>query len=302
MRPPENITRARAAVAEWNPKARRTMRATRWLRLWRAAARESHLEACRSWCPSLTAPSSERTPAARKPFSRPRTRLSPIRPAPGPSGPDARSRRTLQSSPRPAPTGVAGWDPSTPGRSRPRRRLVMHPRHQLRLVPGSQDDLPVDAHRQTASVALRHPPHAEQRVRARAEHQLLQVADTSGVPCLRCCEDPLTQPPYVVLDRTPIDRVPVEHLALGSVHVAAAISRTGCRLRRRVQLVRRFQRRCHVLSTSSPAPVSPLSGRASALSGQLFRGRAGGSRRMRACGFLSPFSEPAFGSGASFAR
>jgi hypothetical protein len=57
-----------------------------------------------------------------------------------------------------------------------------------------------------------------QRVHSGAEHQLLQIADPFEVPCLRRREDPLRQTPYAVLDRTPIHRVPVEDLALRSVH------------------------------------------------------------------------------------
>ena len=74
--------------------------------------------------------------------------------------------------------------------------------------PGGQHDLPVDARRLAASVELRDPPHADQRVRPAAQHQLLQVADPLEVPGLRRLEDPLPQPPYVVLDWAPVDRRP----------------------------------------------------------------------------------------------
>ncbi len=60
----------------------------------------------------------------------------------------------------------------------------------------------------------------------------------------------LPQPPYVILDRTPVDRMPVEDLVLGSVHHHTR--RPEGRRRGGVQLVRRFQRRRHVLSTGSP--------------------------------------------------
>src|SRR5450755_2138629 len=60
--------------------------------------------------------------------------------------------------------------------------------------------------------------HADQRVRARAEHQLLQVADPLQVPRLRCREDPLTQPPYARLASTPVDLAPAEVRVLWSVH------------------------------------------------------------------------------------
>ena len=74
-----------------------------------------------------------------------------------------------------------------------------------------------------AGVALGHPPHAHQRVGARAQHQLLQVADPFEVPRLRRREDPLAQPPYARLDRTPINSVPVKARVLWSVHHADMI-------------------------------------------------------------------------------
>ena len=83
--------------------------------------------------------------------------------------------------------------------------VVLHPVGQLHLGLRGEHHLAVHARRQTTGVALRHPPHAQQRVRARAEHQLLQVADLLEVPRLRRREDPLPQPPYVGLDRAPVD-------------------------------------------------------------------------------------------------
>ena len=72
----------------------------------------------------------------------------------------------------------------------------MHPLGQLHLCLGAEHHLAVHARRQAASIALRHPPHAHQRVRARPEHQLLQVADPWKVPRPRRRKDPLAQPPY----------------------------------------------------------------------------------------------------------
>ena len=69
---------------------------------------------------------------------------------------------------------------------------------------------PVDPRGLAASVALRHLPHADQRVAPAAQHQLLQVPDLGQVPVLRRREDPLPQPPYVVLVAPPVDGVPVE--------------------------------------------------------------------------------------------
>ncbi len=45
-----------------------------------------------------------------------------------------------------------------------------------------------------------------------------QIADLFEVACLRRREDPLTQPSYAVLDRTPVDRMPVQAIAVRSVH------------------------------------------------------------------------------------
>ena len=95
---------------------------------------------------------------------------------------------------------------------------MLHPVGQFGLLRGQQHDPAVDARRLAASVDLRHPPHAQQRVGAGPEHQLLQIADPLEVPCLRRREDPLPQTPYVVLDLPPVDRQPVEELVLRSVH------------------------------------------------------------------------------------
>ena len=81
----------------------------------------------------------------------------------------------------------------------------MHPVGQLCLRRRGEHHLAVHARRQTTGVALGHPPHAEQRVGARPEHQLLQAADPCEVPRLRRREDPLPQPPYVILHPPPIN-------------------------------------------------------------------------------------------------
>ena len=83
--------------------------------------------------------------------------------------------------------------------------LLLHPVGQLCLGLRGEHHLAIHARRQTTSVALRHPPHAHQRVGARTEHQLLQTADPCEVPRLRRREDPLPQPPYVLLDRPPVN-------------------------------------------------------------------------------------------------
>src|SRR6516165_6155878 len=58
--------------------------------------------------------------------------------------------------------------------------------------------------------------------------QLLQTTDLLQVPCLARREDPLPQPPYVILGPSPVHTVPVQNIALRSVHL------TG------VQLAHRF--------------------------------------------------------------
>ena len=96
--------------------------------------------------------------------------------------------------------------------------VLLHPVDQLHLGLRGQHDLAVHACRQTTGVALRHPPHADQRVRARAEHQLLQPADPWKVPRLRCREDPLPQPPYVRLRTPPVNLAPALSVVLWSTH------------------------------------------------------------------------------------
>ena len=114
--------------------------------------------------------------------------------------------------------------------------VLLHPVDQLHLGLRGQHDLAVHACRQTTGVALRHPPHAHQRVRARAEHQLLQPADPLKVPRLRCREDPLPQPPYVRLRAPPVNLAPTLSVVLWSTHHNFG-----------VQLVLRFRDLGHLL-------------------------------------------------------
>ena len=97
--------------------------------------------------------------------------------------------------------------------------VTVQPLRQLRPVEGGQRDLPVDARRLAASIALRDLPHADQRVGQAPQHQLLQVTDLLPVLLPRRLEDPLPQPPYLVLMVTPSDGVPVESRVLWSVHL-----------------------------------------------------------------------------------
>jgi hypothetical protein len=100
----------------------------------------------------------------------------------------------------------------------PRSGLAVHPHRELGPGLGAQRELPVDPGRRAASVALRGLPHAQQRVAPAAQHQLLQVPDRGQVPVPRRREDPLSQPPYVVLVGPPVDGVPVGNIVRRSVH------------------------------------------------------------------------------------
>src|SRR6266516_4060903 len=99
----------------------------------------------------------------------------------------------------------------------PRRTRLVHPHRHIRPGRGSQRDLPVDPGGLAPSVALRHLPHADQRVRPAPQHQSLQAPDLRPVLLLRRLEDPLPQPPYVLLTGTPVNGGPYQPV-LGSVH------------------------------------------------------------------------------------
>src|SRR5829696_1455290 len=94
----------------------------------------------------------------------------------------------------------------------------MHLHRQLHPGLGGQRDLPIDPGRLATSVALRRLPHAEQRVAPASQHQLLQVPDRGQILFLFRLEDPLPQPPYVVLVEPPINGIPLGYHVLGSVH------------------------------------------------------------------------------------
>ena len=102
------------------------------------------------------------------------------------------------------------------GQGLPRPARSVQPDRQLRPVRGGQRDL---ARRSPPSCGQRcarvDPPHADQRVRPAPQHQLLQVADPFRSPVLRRREDPLPQPPYVVLDRRQSIGVPVQGSSSG---------------------------------------------------------------------------------------
>ena len=92
------------------------------------------------------------------------------------------------------------------------------------LGPGlaGQRDQPVDPRRPAARVALRHLPHADQRVTPAPQHELLQAPGTWPVAVPHRLEDPAAQPPYLLLMVTPVRTFPgvtiEEGQALRSAH------------------------------------------------------------------------------------
>ena len=142
------------------------------------------------------------------------------------------------------------------------------------------------------SVALRHLPHADQRVRPAPQHHPLQVPDRGQILLLRRLEDPLPQPPYVLLVHGPHDGVPVEGLVLRSVH------RLG------VQLALRFRWFQHVLLQRLTHHTSArFRGRAPGpVSGQLYGCPPAGDTGDRWLRFPVSFRLPAFASWVSCSR
>ena len=129
----------------------------------------------------------------------------------------------------------------------PKLPLMLHPQRQGRLARSGQHDLPVHTGGHAASILLRHPPHADQRVGVRTEHQLLQIADPFEVPCLTRRENPLPQTAHVLLGGTPINSVPLHKNVRRSVHVSG--DRLG------VQLVLRLRHiKVKGFFTDSPGP------------------------------------------------
>jgi hypothetical protein len=114
----------------------------------------------------------------------------------------------------------------------PRFGAALHPVGQFSLRRWERHHLPVDARGLAASIDLRHPTHAQQRVRPGTQHQLLQTTDPFQVPYLRGREDPLPQTPYVVLSGLPVNSKPVQDVVLRSVqHSDTRRRRRRCRNR-----------------------------------------------------------------------
>ena len=102
----------------------------------------------------------------------------------------------------------------------PRRTRIVHSPRHVRPRLGRQGSFPVDPGRSASSIALRHLPNTDQRVRPRAQHQFLQRPDRGPVLLPRRLEDPAPQPHYVLLMGAPIDDLPVQDSNVsGSVHL-----------------------------------------------------------------------------------
>jgi hypothetical protein len=180
----------------------------------------------------------------------------------------------------------------------PRGRAVLQPGGHGGLIPAGEHDAPVDPGCAAASVDLRHPPHADQRAATGPEHQLLQVTDPFQVPGLRRREDPLPQPPYVLLGPAPVHLVPVRETALRSVHPGSPgrhRARVCCHRRptcpsvpaSRLALLRRLTRPASApFRAGAPAPIRPV------MREPLAEEPAPGSR------FPAAFRPPAFASRA----
>ena len=173
-------------------------------------------------------------------------------------------------NPEPAPFSVCLRDVNPPdGAGLPRGRAVLQPGGHGGLLPAREHDPPVNPGRLAASIDLRHPAHAHQSARTGPEHQPLQATDLLQVPCLTCREDPLPQPPYVVLGPGPVNRVPVRNAALRSVH------RSGVQRAHRSRPLRSPDRHRLTWPTSAPfrAGHLPVSGRLCGASGGGARAR-----------------------------
>src|ERR1019366_4252784 len=138
-----------------------------------------------------------------------------------------------------------------PDRGRPMRADAgVHLHRHLSPRLAGQRDQPVDSRSPAARVALRHLPHADQRVAPAPQHQLLQVPGRWPVTLLNRLEDPAAQPPYLLLMAPPVHTIPGVTIkrgqALRSVHRGA-------------QRAHQFRHLRSLRLEGSPAHVSALS-------------------------------------------
>jgi hypothetical protein len=96
--------------------------------------------------------------------------------------------------------------------------VLLDPTSQFHPFRPRQRGPAVDPGGPSPLVNLRDPARAEQRVRPGPQHQPLQATHPSVVPCPRCREDPLPQPPYLLLGPGPVHLVPVLGELPRSVH------------------------------------------------------------------------------------
>ena len=209
----------------------------------------------------------------------------------------------VRRNPQWTPLPVRFRDVNTPDRAGlPRRPLTVNIHRQCRLGRGGQRPLPVNTRRHASCIALRDPPHADQRVGARAEHQLLQIADPLKVPHLRRREDPLTQTPYVILSGAPVHSVPLQHNVLRSVHHDGAPNDGSHSLPHHgAQLALRFRSHAHRCFTDSPNPRQHPFGSGIRPYPAGYAGRPVKDRSQR-LGFPLPFSRRHLLLGLSYAR
>ena len=129
-----------------------------------------------------------------------------------------------------------------------------------RLGLAGQRDQPVDPRRPAACVALRHLPHADQRVAPAPQHESLQAPGARPVAFPYRLEDPAAQPPYLLLMVAPVRTIPGVTIewgqALRSVHQGVQRALWCWHLRCFL-----FQGSpAHVSALSSPGSNGPASG------------------------------------------
>jgi len=174
------------------------------------------------------------------------------------------------------------------GRRHMRTGAGVHAHRHLGPGLAGHRDLPVDSRCPAARAALRHLPHANQRVAPAPQRELLQVPGRRPVTLLRRLEDPAAQPPYLLLVVPPVHTLPgvtIERVqALRSVHRGA-------------QRALRFRHLRSLRFKGSPAHVSALSSPGSKTwhPGQLYEDHPGGvpGHGPAVPVFLLPFGCPA---------